>query len=68
MPDWENWRIRARVPTRSGALSSCTVIVTSAWPLSVISMPCTEPMATPPDCTGLPLTSWPPLMKVALTV
>ncbi len=30
MPDCENWRMRAWVPTRSGALSSCTDISTSA--------------------------------------
>ena len=50
MPDWENWRISARVPRRSGAWSSSIDIVISAWPSSVILMPFTEPIG---DAAGL---------------
>ena len=57
----------AWVPSRSGAFPSLILIVTSAWPLAVISMPLTEPTETPPICTGLPRTSWPALMNSALT-
>jgi hypothetical protein len=68
MPDCENCRIAARVPTWIGALSSLIDSLTSAWPSSVMVMSSTDPTATPPTCTGFPLTSWPPFWKVAVTL
>jgi hypothetical protein len=41
---------------------------TSTCPSSVISNPVTEPALTPPMSTTDPLTSWPALMKRAVTV
>ena len=68
MPERENWRIDARVPSRSGAYSSLILSLISAWPSGVILMPCTVPIGVPPVCTGLPFTSWPALMNLAVTV
>ena len=47
MPDWENWRIAARVPCRNGVYFSSILSLISAWPSSVISIPVTVPIGVP---------------------
>ena len=56
------------MPSWSGSNSESTSISTSAWPLSVSSIEVTLPTGFPPTWTSLPLTSWPAVWKVALTV
>ncbi len=56
------------MPPGSGACPSSTLKVMSAWPSSVSSMSFTEPIETPPACTGLPFTIWPAFTNLAVTV
>jgi hypothetical protein len=42
--------------------------VTSAWPSSLMSIDSTDPIDTPPICTGLPLTTWDESMNRAVTL
>ena len=56
------------MPVGSGPCSESTASVMSAWPVAVSSIFCTDPIGTPPACTGLPFTICPALMKRAVTV
>ena len=68
MPDSELDRIVAVVPVWSGAKSSSTSIVTTAWVWSSSSISVIVPTGAPPTRTWLPLTSWPAFWKTAWTV
>ena len=68
MPDSEVARMVAVVPSCSGATSSSTSIVTTAFAELSSSMSAIEPIGWPPTRTSLPGTSWPALSKTALTL
>ena len=68
MPDSDDWRMAARVPPGSGEWSSSTDSCTTARPSSPSATSCTEPIVTPPVCTGLPFTIWAALSNVPVTV
>ncbi len=68
IPDSDDWRMAARVPEGSGEWSSSTDISTTARPSSASATSCTDPMVTPPLCTGLPFTIWAALVNVPVTV
>ena len=57
----------AWVPSWSGANSSSSSIVTTAWAASFSSISSIVPIVCPPTRTWLPLTSWPALSKTAVT-
>ena len=68
MPDSEAARIVAVVSSCSGAMTSFSSIVTTAFAESSSSMSVIVPIGWPPTRTWFPGTSWPAFSKTALTL